>query len=63
VDHIYDKAISVEQDAAATEVSIKPLPQDASNKVTSGSEEAEWLTTCLAAIARGEASMLPMAGG
>src|SRR5260221_11770954 len=61
VNRVYNKAVSAEQDAAAAEASIEPLPQGASDKVTSGSEkEAEWRATGLAAIARGEVGVLPM---
>jgi UDP-N-acetylglucosamine/UDP-N-acetylgalactosamine diphosphorylase len=64
VNRIYKKAISAEQDIAATESSIEPLPQGASDKVTPNSEkEAEWRATGLAAIARGEVGVLLMAGG
>jgi UDP-N-acetylglucosamine/UDP-N-acetylgalactosamine diphosphorylase len=64
VNRVYDKAVSTEKDAAAAEASIEPLPQDASDKVTSGSaKEAEWRATGLAAIARGEVGVLLMAGG
>jgi len=65
VNRVYKKAVSAEQSAAnATEDSIAPLPQDASDKVTPNSEkEAEWRATGLAAIARGEVGVLLMAGG
>jgi len=64
VNRIYKKAVSAEQDATAAEASIEPLPQGASDKVTSGSEkEAEWRATGYAAIARGEVGVLLMAGG
>jgi UDP-N-acetylglucosamine/UDP-N-acetylgalactosamine diphosphorylase len=64
VNRIYKKAVSAEQDIAATEASIAPLPQGASDKVTPGTEkEAEWRATGLAAIARGEVGVLLMAGG
>jgi UDP-N-acetylglucosamine/UDP-N-acetylgalactosamine diphosphorylase len=65
INRVYNKAVSAEQSASASDTgSIEPLPQDASDKVTLGSEkEAEWRAKGLGAIARGEVGVLLMAGG
>ncbi|KAI0297550.1 UDP-N-acetylglucosamine diphosphorylase [Multifurca ochricompacta] len=64
VNRVYKKAISAEQGAGAAEEAIEPLPQGASDAVTTHpAKEAEWRETGLAAIARGEVGVLLMAGG
>ncbi|KAI0323003.1 nucleotide-diphospho-sugar transferase [Amylostereum chailletii] len=66
VNRVYKKAVSAETEATSGthEERIEPLPQDASDSVSAHPEkEAEWRTTGLKAIARGEVGVLLMAGG
>ena len=66
VNRVYKKAVDAEEDAKSGTVHerIEPLPEDASESVAAHPEkEAEWRSTGLKAIARGEVGVLLMAGG
>ncbi|KAI0059442.1 UDP-N-acetylglucosamine diphosphorylase [Artomyces pyxidatus] len=65
VNRIFKKAVAAEKEAASgSSDDIEPLPQDASDATVGHPEkEAEWRSTGLKAVARGEVGVLLMAGG
>ena len=67
VNRVYKKAISADKDASDPNIKadpIEPLPEGALDSVIRDStEEREWRSTGLKAIARGEVGVLLMAGG
>lgn len=67
VNRVYKKAISADKDASDPNIKadpIEPLPEGALDFVIRDStEEREWRSTGLKAIARGEVGVLLMAGG